>query len=257
LGNGTYMGLDKLRADYTYIGRQRTGVSDLNSGNISNLPSRTPATAVQSLLEEGARRPDLTLKSLRRCLSEVGLRVIQLLQQNAQPGHAANGEAILQASMQILGDEAGLSVVSKLGLPLEQAEYGVGVSLTATSATANKELAKQSLMGLIQLKQQTGPWYSQLMQMALQFQGTPIGQVALDNLQGMAFLEKRLFEQFDIRNLAEVVPTIPKDPVQSITDPLAALQLLPGGLGGAPGAEGAPGMAPAGGPPGAGGPGGV
>jgi hypothetical protein len=242
LGSGAYPGLDNLRESYSYLGRQRTGVSDLNSGNIQNVPSRTPATTVQSLLEEGARRPDLTLKDIRRAMSELGMRVIQLIQQHAQPGQNAQGEKILQASLAVLGDEAGLEVIQKLGLPLEGAEYGLGVSLTATSATANKEVAKQAFMGLIQLQMSAAPAFIQQMQMATQMWGTPVGQVALDMCQGMAFTFKRLMEQFDVRNLSEVVPTIPKDPVQAIQDPLAALQLLPPGSGGASGAPASPGM---------------
>lgn len=257
LGAGVYPGLDRLREGYTYIGRQRTGVSDLNSGNISSIPSRTPATTVQSLLEEGSRRPDLTLKDIRKCLSEVGLRVIQLIQQHAQPLIGVDGEKVVVAAIQVLGPTAGAEVVKKLAAQQSTAEYGLGVNLTATSATANKEVAKQAFMGLIQLKQQTGPWYVQLMQMAIQMWGTPIGQVALDNLQGMAFLEKRLFEQFDIRSLSEVVPTIPKDPVQAIGDPAAAVQLLPGGGQGFGGPPGAPPMEAPGAPAGAGSPVGV
>lgn len=257
LGSGAYPGLDALRTSYSYLGRQRTGVSDLNSGNINALPSRTPATTVQSLLEEGARRPDLTLKDLRNCLSQVGIRIIQLIQQHAQPGQNADGERMLQASMSVLGEEAGMEVVQKLGLPLEGAEYGLGVNLTATSATANKEMAKQSWMGLLQLQQQTGPQMVQMMQIAMQMWGTPIGQVALDMCQGMRDSLKRLYEQFDVRNLNDVVPKVPQDPVQAITDPLAALQLLPGGGGAPQGAPGAAGMEASAGPAGAGGAGGI
>jgi hypothetical protein len=254
LGAGAYPGLDGLRQSIAYTGKLRTGVSDLQSGNLEALPSRTPATSMSILQEEGAKRPDLTLKDIRRCLSQIGLRIIQLIQQHAQPKQNADGERLLQASLSVLGDEAGIQVIQKLGIPLESAEYGLGVSLTATSASANKETNKQAMMGLMQLKQQNGPWYSQMMQMALQYWGTPLGQIALDNLQGMAFLEKRLFEQFDIKNLSEVVPEIPKDPVQGITDPLAALQLLPPGSGGASGSQGAPGMEAPAGPAGAGSP---
>ena len=257
MGQGNYPGLDNLRTAYSYLGRQRTGVSDLNSGNINALPSRTPATTVQSLLEEGARRPDLTLKDLRNCLSEVGLRIIQLIQQHAQPGANADGERILMASLSVLGQEAGIQVVKNLGLPLEGAEYGLGVNLTATSATANKEMAKQSWMGLLQLQMQMAPAMIQTMQLATQFWGTPIGQVALDMCQGMRDSVKRLYEQFDVRNLNDVVPTVPKDPVQAINDPLAALQLLPGGGLPAQGAQGATGMEAPPGPAGAGSPGGV
>ena len=254
LGGGYYPGLNELRDSITFIGKLRTGVSDMNAGNIASLPSRTPATSVQALLEEGARRPDLTLKDLRRCLSAVGLRIIQLIQQHAQPQQMAEGETLLRAAISVLGDEAGIAVVQKLGLPLEGAEYGLGVNLTATNATANKEVAKQALMGLIQLKTANAPLYVQMMQMAMQAWGTPIGQVALDNLQGLAFLEKRLMEQFDIRNINEVVPTIPKDPVQAIQDPGAALQFLPGAGGGAQGAPPSPGMEAPAGAAGAGGP---
>jgi len=249
-----YPSLPALIGSVEYTGRQRTGVSDLNSGNINTLPSRTPATTVQSLLEEGARRPDLTLKDLRKCLSEVGIRVIQLIQQHAQPGAKADGEKFLTASMSVLGDEAGMAVITKLGLPLQAAEYGIGVNLTATSATANKEVAKQSFMGLLQLQMQVAPAMTQLIMQAIQAWGTPVGQVALDSAQGLAYTMKRLFEQFDIRNLNELVPTLPKDPVQAIGDPLAALQFLPPGSGMPQGAPGAPPMGGTPSPMGAGSP---
>jgi hypothetical protein len=252
-----YPSLPALISSVEYTGRQRTGVSDLNSGNINSLPSRTPATTVQSLLEEGARRPDLTLKDLRRCLSEVGLRIIQLVQQHAQPSVNADGEKLLSAAMSVLGDEGGTTVIQKLGLPVQGAEYGLGVNLTATSATANKEVAKQAFMGLIQLQMQTAPALTQLIMQAIQAWGTPVGQVALDSAQGIAYTMKRLFEQFDIRDLNEVVPQLPKDPVQAIGDPLAALQFLPPGGGAPQGAAGGGGMGALSGPPGAGGPSGV
>jgi hypothetical protein len=257
LGAGVYPGLDGLRDSYSFLGRQRTGVSDLNSGNIQSLPSRTPATTVQSLLEEGARRPDLTLKDIRRCLSRVGLRIIQLIQQHATPGHDSQGHEFLEASVSVLGDETGMGVMQMLSLPMQSPEFGLAVNLTATSANANKELMKQSMIGLLQIQMQTAPVFLQLMMQAIQFQGTPIGQIALDSAQGMAFTQKRLMEQFDIRNLSEVVPTIPKDPVGAITDPQAALQLLSGGGGAAQGSPPAPGMEAPAGPVGAGSAGGM
>jgi hypothetical protein len=212
---------------------------------------------VQSLLEEGARRPDLTLKDLRKCLSEVGIRVIQLIQQHAEPKENAQGETLLAASLSVLGQEAGMEVVKRLGLPLSNAEYGLGVNLTATSATANKEVQKQAFMGLLQLQMQIAPAMTQLIMQAIQAWGTPVGQVALDSAQGLAFTMKRLFEQFDIRNLNEVVPKLPKDPVQAIGDPLAALQFLPPGSGAPQGAPEPSGMGASAGFAGAGGAGGV
>jgi hypothetical protein len=142
-------------------------------------------------------------------------------------------------------------------MPVQGAEYGLGVNLTATSATANKEVAKQAFMGLLQLQMQVAPAMTQLIMQAIQAWGTPVGQVALDSAQGLAYTMKRLFEQFDIRDLNEVVPTLPKDPVQAIGDPLAALQFLPPGGGAPQGAAGGAGMGAPPGPAGAGGAGGI
>jgi len=56
-------------------------VSDLQRGTVSGLQSRTPATTIQSMLQEGNTRFDLSIKDLRQSsLSEVGLRVLQNLQ---------------------------------------------------------------------------------------------------------------------------------------------------------------------------------
>ena len=46
------------------LGERRTGISDIQLGNMQNLPGRTPATTMLSLLQEGTRRPDLTLKDV-------------------------------------------------------------------------------------------------------------------------------------------------------------------------------------------------
>lgn len=246
LGGGSRTDLVQLQGLFELTGQRRTGVSDLQAGNIQSLPSRTPASSVQALLEEGARRPDLTLKDLRRCLSMIGLRIIQLVQQHARPTTGADGEQLLQAAVTVLGAEAGSAVLMKLGpqqpqMPLESAIYGLGVALTATSASANKEVAQQKFMGLLQLYMQAAPSFLSLMQAAIQMAGTPIGTVALDSAQGMAFILKRLMEYNDIRNLTEVVPQIPKDPLGA-SDPTALMGLF-GGAGGAPqGAPGAPGM---------------
>lgn len=261
LGGGARSDLVQLQAMFELTGQRRTGVSDLQAGNISSLPSRTPATSVQALLEEGARRPDLTLKDLRRCLSIIGLRIIQLVQQHAIPTQNADGDKLLQAAVTVLGDEAGFAVLEKLApqqpqMPLQSAVYGLGVALTATSASANKEVAQQKFMGLLQLYMQAAPAFLSLMQAAIQMSGTPIGTVALDSAQGMAFILKRLMEYNDIRNLNEVVPQIPKDPLGA-SDPTALMGLLGGSGGTSQGAQGAPGMEAPSGPPGAGGPTGI
>jgi hypothetical protein len=44
-------------------GVQRSGVSDLQRGDVGSLPSRTPATTIQSLLQEGNTRFDMSMKA--------------------------------------------------------------------------------------------------------------------------------------------------------------------------------------------------
>lgn len=256
----TYPNLTQIYQQTEMLGRQATGVSDLNLGSINQLPSRTPATTVQSMLEEGARRPDLTLKDLRGALGRVGLRVLQLLHQYMQhPALGIGGENYSGLAVRVLGQEAGLKVVAALAMTPDRIEHGLGVNLTATSASANKELAKQNLMALLQLQGQVAPQVVQLLTMAMQAQGTPVGQAALDGAQGMAHLLKKLYEQSDIRNVNELVPTIPKDAEFLAAPPGGgpALQLLGGGGGAPPGAPGASGVEALRGAPGAGGPGGV
>lgn len=257
-------GIVEMQGMVDNLGKVMTGIGDLQSGNINSLPSRTPATSVQALLEEGARRPDLTLRNIRDCLGTVGTRIVQLLQQYMrQPGLGAGGEVYTDLMVKVLGPERALPVLQKMALGEDSIELGFGVSLTATSATANKELAKQNLMALVQLQTQIGPPIIQLLTQAQQAAGTPIGQAALDLAQGMVFLQKKVLEQSDIRNTDELVPQVPKDPGQMALPPggpfgpQPAFPLLPGGGGAPQGAPGQPQLAALSGAAGAGGPGGV
>src|SRR2546429_9933568 len=103
-------------------------------GNTQQLPGPTPATTIHSLLQEGNRRPDLTIKDMRyEGLSTVGLRIVQLLQQYASSPLKAGGQQLLALVTKTLGTPAGQNVAEKLSTPVEDAALGIGVSLTATS----------------------------------------------------------------------------------------------------------------------------
>lgn len=210
------------------IGERRSSIGDLQLGNLQSLPSRTPATTTQALLEEGARRPDLTLKDIRRGLGRVGLRLIQLSQQfiSSPRSDELGGMSLMEISVQSLGMPEGARLAEKLIVPLENAELGIGVDVTATSATQNKELAKQSLMGLLQLEAQLAPQFVQLMQISEEMQGSQTGQVALESAVGMAKLFTRLLEQHDIRDPEQIAPDVQAAPAQ--------------GAGGVPGFNGGP-----------------
>lgn len=226
--------------------RARTGLNDLQQANIAALPSRTPATTVQSLLQEGNTRFDMSIKDLRQGgLSEVGLRVLQNLQfQTKNFTNNPFAQAYLATAQQVLGDPEGSEAVRAItgGFPAEPIQNGIGVQLTATSGLNNKELMKQSNLALLQIGGQMGEQFIQLA--SLIQQGGLVGEVAQKLFSGGTELLLRTLEQFDVRNPEEIVPNLQS--LLGAQQQLAGggmLQPLAGAAGGAQG--GAP--APAGG----------
>lgn len=219
------------------LGERRTGVSDIQLGQMQDLPGRTPATTMLSLLQEGKRRPDLTIKDLRyQGLSNVGLKVLQVLQQQiAQPTSNA-GQLWLQWAVDLLGMPEGAAVADKLRTPAENVAFGLGVTLTATSSSSNKEVEKQSLTALMQIATQTAQTIMGFQQVAMQ--APPLMPTAQAATRGLVELFTRLLEQYDVRNIDEIVP------------PAAPATAAPGGL---PGAPAGPVGLPGGGAPQAGG----
>lgn len=225
--------------------RNRTGVSELQQGTIQGLPSRTPATTVQSLLQEGRTRFDMSMKDLRKGgLADVGLRVLQHLQfqtQNFRNNPFA--QAYLQAAVDVLGMPEGRHVVEALrSLPGEAIETGVGVELTATSGANNKELQRQSSLALLNLGATMGERFIQLA--SLVQQGGPVGQTAAQLFQAGTELFLRTLEQFEVRNPEELVPNLRS--ILGATDQLSGMASGPlarggqgaqgnGGVGGLPG----------------------
>ena len=222
--------------------RARTGLNDLQQANISALPSRTPATTVQSLLQEGNTRFDMSIKDLRQGgLSEVGLRVLQNLQfQTRNFTNNPFAQAYLATAQQVLGEPEGQEAVRAItgqggpGLPAEPIQNGIGVQLTATSGLSNKELQKQSNLALLQLGSQMGEQFIQLA--GLIQQGGLVGEVAQKLFAGGTELLLRTLEQFDVRNPEEIVPNI--QTLLKANQQLAGggnIQPLGGAAGGAPG----------------------
>jgi hypothetical protein len=128
---------------------------------------------------------------------------------------------------------------------MEPVEFGLGVALTATSGSANKEVERQGALALLQLAGQVGPQIIQLVQLAEQNPGTATADVALQSARGLDILYKRTLAQYDVRDVEDVafladlvdsqaqtgggVPTSPRD--------------FGGGPGSAAGAQIDPGLA--------------
>lgn len=208
--------LGQTRADlpmliqmFQALGERRTGIGDLQLGNMQQLPGRTPATTTLSLLQEGNRRPDFTIKDSRyEGLARVGIKVLQLLQQYIGQPQDVGGRALVQLMTKSLGMPEGLFAAEKMIIPQESAELGLGVSITATSGSANKEVSRQNKVALLQLAGQLTPQFIQLISVAQQAQGTPVGQVALESAKGLRELYQSTLEDYDIRNIEDVAPDI-------------------------------------------------
>lgn len=188
--------------------KQSTGITDLQWGTVGAVPSRTPAATVSSLLQEGNTRFDMAIQDARLSgLNHVGLQVLQLLQQQA--GNRMNnpgGAGYIALAAMILGQPEGGYVAQALQLPFESIETGIGVEITATSGTANRELAKQNELALLQLYAQLGPGFIQLAQIAQTMPGTPAAATAISLFQGGAEFLARVLEQFDVRNAEDLIP---------------------------------------------------
>lgn len=238
MGNGVYPGLANLAGMVDGQRIRRNGIGDLQTGNVEGIPGRTPATTIQALLAEGNRRPDMTIKDMRyEGLSIIGLRVLQLLQQFIGSPVDMGGQRYLDMAKQVLGTPEGDYVVEKLRDTTANMELGLGIEITAASATANKDAAKQQVAGLLTLTSQIYPQMVQMAQMAMQGQGTPVGAIALKALGGTSELLARVLEQHDIRDTEQFVPDVSGAMAQTPPPPQAALP--PGAVGGAnPGAPG-------------------
>jgi hypothetical protein len=245
MGSGNYPGLDNLIGMVDNDRNRRSGMSDLQAGNIGGLPGRTPATSVQALLAEGNRRPDLTLKDMRyEGLSTIGLRLIQLCQQFAASKVDVGGKRYLEMAVETLGLHAGQLAVEKLQTPLENAELGLGVEIAAASATQNKDMLRQQYTGLLTLVGQLYPQMIQMAQVAGQNAGSPVGGIATTALDGMGELLTRVLEQYDIRDTERMVPQSPAALPPGAGPAQGAIGAQPGPAGGGIGPLAPPGMAP-------------
>ena len=224
------------------MAQRRDGIGDLQQGQINDVPGRTPATTIVSLLQEGSRRPDLTIKDLRyEGLANVGLKVLQYLQANANRAEI-NGNQYLKVAVDALGMPEGAEVAQQLAMPLQDVELGLAVGLTATSGSANKEVNAQRYTQLLGMMTQVGQALMGYAQAATQFPGTLIGQTATNLALGTEALFQRVLEQNDIRDPEAILSPATPEALAPVAPPLGAGPGPGGGGGQAPVPPGGPGM---------------
>ena len=202
--NDIYASLPNVISQVMQFSEMRTGVSEIRQGDITGLPSRTPATSLLALLQEGNKRFDMILSGFRDVHSEIGVEILQNLVQYTKDD-PLRWQAFFHGA---LGQEDAALFMQFLQTSIADVEESFGVNVTATSAQTNKEVEKQSFMGLMQV---VGQIYAQLVQTALlmaQVQDPMVKQTAASSYVAGVELLKRLLERFDIQNPTEYIPNM-------------------------------------------------
>lgn len=235
----TYQSLPQVMGMVQNWAESRTAMPELRQGNISGLPSRTPAATTMSVLNEGKARQNEIIGSMRDPLGEIGLKVLQLCSQY----YTQDQQKWAAYFTSTLGEADAANVLQVLDNPVDRIGSYYGILPTATSAAANKEVEKQSFIAVVQLISQI---YPQLVQTALLVEQAPQGSLAsasaLAAYTAGVELLKRLLERFDIQNPESYVPNL-----QAVQEMQAQMQPpVPGGgqpgqgQGGGPEAQFAP-----------------
>jgi hypothetical protein len=186
---------------------QRVSVSELRQGDISNLPSRTPATSLMSVLREGNKRFDMILADFREVHGRMGTQMVQNLGQWYQEDPVR----WQKYCRNVLGDEDAQKVIETLSGSIHELPEEFGINVTATSAAVNKEIEKQEFVGLLQILADV---YRQLIETAAVLQnpqtpaGTPVYETAAAAYASGVELMGRLLEKFDVQNPREYLGNI-------------------------------------------------
>lgn len=197
-----YQSLPQVQQQILQLSEQRTAVPELRQGDISQLPSRTPASSLLSIMKEGNKRFDEILSTMRGPLGRLGMRTLQNLAQwmREDPVRWQN------YMEQVLGPEDAFLVQEVLTVGVTELGEQFGVEVSAVSSLSNKETEKQNFLALAQTLQQMGGATLQLAQVAEQMAQSASGQVAAALYRGNVELIKEILRRFEIQNAQEFLP---------------------------------------------------
>lgn len=199
--------------------RARTGVTDYISGSDNPAIGYGTATTAVQMLREGSKRFDQVLRECRRCLGDVGTKVVELYQQY-NPG----GKVFLA-----MGPKDGPVVHQILQFPMELIRYAVGIELTATSAQLNKEVEIRTNQLVLQM---TLTFYQQMMQ-GMSYVVSPqvhptIRELALQMVQGGTILMRRILDNYGVQDADRLIPAL----AEVISNGQQQLGAVQGAIGG-------------------------
>lgn len=231
LGNGmATSSIPNEQISHSY-GKDRVGINDWNSGGDDPSVGYSTATVGVQQLREGVKRSDQVLREMRRAISGVGMRCAELYQQFNQ------GNKPYLA----MGQKEGLMVQKVLSFPLEIIRAGVGIEVTATSSSYNKELQQRTDMLIMgQLTQYYGQLL-QYMQLIVNPQLPPQMQaVAMQAAQAGSIMLRRMLDNYGTQDADRLAPDL-QEALNGQSQQLGQLQQVAYGGGQAMG-QGGPGQ---------------
>ena len=224
--------------------QHRTGVGDFLSGiDMAGGGGRVTATTTMAQMQEARTRFNWTLDSAREALSDLAIWTTSLMQQFFDEENPILDQ---------LGETDRELVSEFLSMEPEETINQYNITVTASSASLNKEVEKQNLIGLMQMLQQyTTTFEMPFVQMLMNPQTPPaLKEYAMDRLTGSRRLFNRVLQTFDVRDTTDVLGSI--ETLQALLPEEAAGAPVLGAGAPPTGASPIPGMVGAGG--GAGGP---
>lgn len=136
-----YNSMHMLEMSVLAFAERRSGISDPQLGRESEiLGGRATATGTLAMIQEGNRRFDLNVRDMRHGLGTAGDLLLMINQQFRQKGFAY-----------FVQGEDGKLTEAVLDMPRELVRNKLGVELTASTATINRQMEQTGLIALNQV----------------------------------------------------------------------------------------------------------
>ena len=192
-----YPSIFTIQGQVLQLAELRSGSNELRSGDISSLPSRTPATSLLEVMRQGNKRFDMIHADFRKVHDGMGEELFQ----NFAQKYLEDPFRWQEYCQKAIGEEDAAKVIEVFAEGVHEFPEYYGVTTTATSAMVNKEAEKQQFLGMLQILSQV---YGQLIQTTQLLQqippGSPTYETAAAAYNAGVELTARLLEKFDVQN---------------------------------------------------------
>lgn len=171
-------------------GERLSGLSEATTGSASPV-TRTTASAQIALLQEQAKRIDLTVRSIRKGLNQVGGLTIDLYFQ-----YGLNGKGLAWMG------EKGSIVEAVFRLPARVVEIGLAVRTTVPTSVQNKQVKRENSIQMFNLLNQL---YQQMIPLAAQLAPEALTSVVKAMVKSSQQFMGDVLETFDASDPEEAL----------------------------------------------------